>query len=627
MLQSIRDKAQGWIAWVIILLISVPFALWGIGEYLGGGSEPAVAEVNGVEITDYDLNERARVARENLRQQLGESYRPEFFPEKTLRRQVLEQMINEHVMLQAAEKLGMRVSNESVRRFIQQQRAFQLDGRFDVATYENALRNRGLTKTGFEQIVRHDLLLRQFSDTISGSAFAVDYEIDEAARLEGQTRDLSYVVIPAASYLDKVPVDEAALQDYYQAHASAYLQPERVKLDYLLLDIDSLAKSVEFNEQDLRDYFEQHRGDFTQPRQRRLRYILLSLKDGEEQALAQAKALRQRVLAGEDFSQLAKQYSQDPVSAPKGGELGWVEPGTMDKAFDDAAFSLAKGEVSEPIKTPFGYQLIQVEDIRGESEPNFEALRDQVAEAYRRSQAEQRFYDYAERLANLAYEQPDSLEPAAEDLGLGIEHSDWITHQGAEGLFASPKVLSAAFSDDVLKDGRNSEVIELEPEKLMVLRVREHEEAQQRPFEEVRDQVAAAYRQEKAREMAADAGRALLEKLSKEGVDLQQAAAELNLAVQSVGMTARGDQQVPGAVLEKAFSLPRPAGQPVSAGVAMPDGDYAVVVVQAVKDGALPDDAARRLLAGRLASAHAKAEYQAFIGKLRDEADIEVMLK
>lgn len=625
MLQSIRDKAQGWIAWAIILLISVPFALWGIGEYFGGGAEPVVAKVNGEEITDYDLNQRARSARENLRLQLGESYRPEFFPEQTLRRQVLEQIINEHVLFQAASDLGMRVSDESVIRYIQSQRAFQVDGRFDVVTYENALRNRGLSKAAFEQIVRQDLLLRQFNDAVRTSAFAVDYEVTEAARVEYQTRDLSYAIIPASRFIDDVVVDDAALEAYYKAHEAAYMQPERVKLDYVVLDVDTLAKGIEFTEQELRDYFEQHRGEFTVPRQRKLRYILISLKEGEAKALAEAQKLRERILAGEDFAQLAKEYSQDPASAAKGGELGWIEPGMMVKSFDEVAFSLAKGEVSEPVKTPFGYQLIQVEDIRGESEPSFEQLRDKVAEAYRRFEAEQRFYDYAERLANLSYEQPDSLEPAANDLGLSVQHSDWMTRQGGEDILASPKVVAAAFSDDVLKDGRNSEVIELGPEKLLVLRVQAHEEAQQKPLEAVREKVVEAYKQAKARELAASAAESLMQKL-RSGADLAQTIASAGWSLDTVDGVKRDNQALPQAVLEKAFSLPRPqADKPIIAGTAMPSGDYAVIALRAVHDGKLADDTAKRLLTNQLTSAHGSAEYQAFLKKLREEADIELL--
>jgi len=625
MLQSIRDKAQGWIAWAIILLISIPFALWGIGEYFGGGAEPIVAKVNGDEITDYDLNERTRVARENLRQQLGESYRPEFFPEEELRRQVLEQIINEHVLFQASRDLGMRVSDESVIRYIQSQRAFQVDGRFDVVAYENALRNRGMSKAGFEQIVRQDLLLRQFNDAVRISADAVDYEVAEAGRVEQQSRDLSYTIIPVANFIDDVVVDEAALAAYYKAHEAAYMQPERVKLDYLLLDVSALSEGIEFAEQDLRDYFEQHLGEFTVPRQRKLRYILISLKEGEDKALAHAQELRERLLSGEDFAELAKKNSQDPVSAAKGGDLGWVEPGMMVKSFDDAAFSLAKGEISKAVKTPFGYQLIQVEDIRGESEPTFDELRDQVAKAYRSFEAEQRFYDYAERLANLSYEQPDSLEPAAKDLGLSVQHSDWLTREGGEGILASHKVVAAAFSEDVLKDGRNSEVIELEPEKLLVLRVQAHEEAQQKPLTEVREQVIEAYKQEKARDLAANAGESLLEKL-RAGADMAETIAVDGWSLNAADDVQRNDRALPQTVLEKAFSLPRPKGdKPVIAGSAMPSGDYAVIAVRSVKDGQLGDDAARRLLANQLATAHGSAEYQAFLKKLRAEADIELM--
>lgn len=625
MLQSIRDTAQGWIAWVIIILISIPFALWGIQEYLGVGGEPVAATVNGQEITDNELQERTRSARENLRLSLGSSYSPDLFAEEELRRQVMDQIIEERVLFEAAKDMGLAVANDSVRRFILSQKSFQQDGRFDVVAYENALRNRGMSKGGYEQLVRQDLLLRQFDDALRSSGIVTDSELAEYSRLQDQTRTLSYVVVPASSFMAAINPTEDELETYFKQQASAYMQPERVKLDYLVLDMAAIGEQIEVTETALQSYFEEHKGEFEAPEQRKLRHILIPMTAGDEEAKKQAEELRQRLLAGGDFAALAKEFSADPVSAAKGGELGWVNTGVMVKPFEDAAFALSEKQISEPVKSPFGYHLIEMLEQRGGVVADLDSVRDQVAAAYRRSEAEQLFYDYAERLANLSYEQPDSLMPAVEDLGLTLRHSDWLDHSGGTGDLASPKVVAVAFSEEVLSEGRNSEVIELNSESLLVLRVQAHEEAQPRPLSEVREAVLQAYKREQGEKLASKSGEAAVARLEA-GADLSSVAAEAGWLLNTDIEADRDNLALPQEVLDQAFALPRPeSGAPRYAGRKMASGDYVLVAVTGVKDGVLEDDTSKRLLENQVLSSRGRSELSHFVSTLRAQADVSLI--
>lgn len=627
MLQAIREKAQGWIAWAIVILITIPFALWGIQEYLGVSGETVVAEVDGQPINDQTLEENARRFREQLRSSLGAAYKADLFSEAMLRRQALDQMIDERVLQVTAKAWGMRASDQMVVDAIASDRAFQSDGRFDHDLYQTVLRNNGLSEAAYEVSMRQGLTLEQLQSGISDSSFSTRAEVEAFHRLLNQKRTASYAVVPAASYLDKLAPDDAAVQAYYEAHQGSYQVPERVKLDYLLLDIAGLSAAVTVNDGDLAAYFEQHRDEFVAPQERELRHILIPFAGDEAAAQAKAAKLRQQLQEGADFAALARDNSADPGSAPQGGSLGWVSRGMMVDAFEQAAFALGVGEISEPVKTPFGYHLIQLQAVRGGGEARLEDIREQVASAYRKSEAERAFFARAERLAELAYENPDNLELAAEELGLSIQHSDWLARSGGQGDLASPKVVAAAFSDDVLQ-GNNSELLELGPEKLLVLRVTAHEDARARALDEVRTQVLAAVRQQQATAQAKADGEQAMTRLQG-GASLSDVAAASKWTLSADQTFDRQQRDVPAAVRDLAFRLARPEGaSPVVGGVALANGDYALVALSAVADGEVSelDDTARKQLANRIAGMSGRLQLSAMVRALRDSADVRIML-
>jgi len=632
MLLEIREKAQGWFAWLIVAFITIPFALWGIQSYLGVGEEPVVASVNGQEITQREAEQQVRRLRERLRVQLGGAYRPEMFTDEALRKQVVEQLINEAVLRQTADDWNLRAGDELVRRFIRSIPAFQRNGQFDVQAYNIAVRNQGMSQRAFEESVRLDLVLDQLQRGITASAIATDREVNEFIRLRDQQREVGWLRVRGEKLLQDYAPSEEELKQYYEAHRERWLIPERVKVEYILLDPEIAGAGVEVAEEALRDYWRQHQDEFRAPEERKVRHILIAVpENADEETVARARAraedVYKRLEGGEAFDEIAREVSEDPGSKEQGGELGWISPGLMPKTFEAVAFALDKGAVSKPVRTPFGFHVLQVTDIKSGGEAGFESLRDQVEAAYRRQQAEQQLFDKAEKLADLTYENPDDLNTAAEELGLEIRQSDWFDRSGGKGPLASPKVVAAAFSEDVLNEGHNSELIELDEDRVLVLRVVEHEAEQVPPFEQVKEKVRKALMKGKAAELARERGEKLVEALSSGKATLESLAEREGWTLEAPAFIGRDATQAPRAVVEKAFGLPRPgSGQASVAGVALDGGDYAVLAVSAVKDGdpGKLDDEARKREMAQLSRRKGSAQYQLLVRFLRDRAEVEL---
>ncbi len=634
MLQAIREKAQGWIAWAIVILISIPFALFGIQQYLGVSADPVVASVNGTDITVRQLERRVRELRDSMRQRLGAAFNADIFSDKLLKPQVLQAMIDETLLRQAADDWGMRVSDEQVASYIRSLPGLQNGGKFDMRLYEATVRSRGLTKAGFEALVREEMIRAQQQSGIRDTAIVTHTDLAEQVRLGEQRRQIRYVRIPAEGFLDVAAITDEEARQYYARSQRDYQVPERVKLAWILLDVKDLADEVPVDDEKVRQYFEDHRGEFVAEQERRVRHILIPVEGDDDQARQLAEQLSEQLVEqlrqGADFAALAKEYSKDPGSVADGGDLGWVNRGVMVKPFEDAVFAATPGEITGPIKTEFGYHIIEVTDVRGGEEASFEQVRDKVEAAYRRAQAEEIYYERLERLADLAYETPDSLDPAAEALGLKIQHSDWVTRHGNLPLaIESPKVVGAAFSDEVLGEGNNSDVIELAPTRAVVVRVEEHEEATVKPFEEVKDEVRQAAARARASDKARAEGEKRLAEL-REGGDLDSLAKAKGWELKQATVGRQGGEGAPAEVARAAFDVLRSAdGKPAYGGVVSANGDYFLIAVDQVIDGDLDalDKAQREQRLVRLRQLLGSTEFRGVLQALRARADIEVTLK
>jgi len=627
MLQNIRDKAQGWIAWAIVILISIPFALWGIQSYLGGGSEPVVVKVNGVEITERALEQRFHQFREELRNRLGEAYRPELIDDKRMRQEVLKQMVSEDVILQSSHELGLRVGDPLVRQAIMEIDAFQKDGRFDQATFERYARMQGLNSAGFEQRIRQAILTEQLSQAVQSSAFVTDRELQELLRLQNQTRDLSYFVVNPDDFKSSETIPESQIQAYYDQHQEEFRVPEQVKVEYILLNAEMAGKTLEVDDAALRGYYENHLESYGQPEERQASHILIQVPANADQAKVDAAKqklsdLRARIEQGEDFAKLAREYSEDPGSAEQGGDLGYFGKGIMDPAFEAAAFSLKEGEVSEPVRSSFGFHLIKLTGIKPSSVKPFEAVKAEVEQAYRKSEGERLYFEMAEKLADLSYEDPGSLLPAANALNLKVETSDWISRNQGSGVLQSPKVLAAAFSDDVLQERNNSELIELDKDQSIVLRVVDYQASSIQPLAEVTDAIAATLRQQHATEQArAEAERRLAS--LQQGQDIVDVANQY--PVKRKPALTRKDMSVPPSLSQEVFRLPHPVeGKPISGIIQLATGGFAVYNLNKVKE-ASPDEintAVRDRMQNSLRQRLGRMQYESLVADLESRADI-----
>ncbi len=617
MLQAIRNRAQGWVAWLIVILISIPFALFGIQEYFGVSADPVVAVVEGTDIKQSELDRRLRDFRESMRRVLGENYQADLFDETRLKPRVLQAMVDEKVLQQATTDWNMQPTDAQVRQLIQEIPAFQREGVFDAALYRTALRNQGVTSSFFEQQVRQDIVLRQFESSWQSGHFVTEQKLSDFVRLEAQKRAIRYVQIPVS---DPQPAAVTAEQvaTYYERHSDEYKMPEQIKLAYLHLSEKTLGAQVELDEAALQAYFAEHQSDFIALEERKLRHILIAQQAGDAAAqLTLAQDLLAQLRAGADFAELAQAHSKDPGSADMGGDLGWMEQSAFVKPFADAAFELEVGGLSEPVQTEFGYHLIQLEAIRGGGEPDFADRRDDVVAAYRAQQVENLYYDEFERLAAMVYETPDSLESAAELLNVPVQETDWLTRSG---VFPEPlnteKIKALAFSEDVLQ-GNNSELTELSPVNAVVLRIAGHKAATRKPLADVREQIVARLAAEQASEQTQQMGEQALSSL--------QAGAAFNEVVQAwmpeqEQVLERHTDVLPQSVVQMVFAAPRPeADTPSYTGVMSADGYY-VIAVERV------DEAVSATLdTGQLKTYRTQqydAAYRVLRGKLRDNMDV-----
>lgn len=625
MLESIRQHAQGWFAWAIIIMVAIPFALWGIHQYDGGGGSVNVATVNGKEISVDDFQRAYQQQRSRIQSALGKSFDPSLINDKELKKSVLDNLIEREALLQGAHDAGMRISPVQVGEEIRAIPQLQTDGKFDSELYQRLVRAQGLSVGGFEHVMGEDLLVQQLSSGITGSAFVTKEELDALLRIKLQQRDIGYVVVPASAYLGEVSVDDKAVEQYYKDNPDRFRVPEEASVDYLELSVDQLSQGVTASEDELRERYQERAANFTTPEERHARHILIPVASDAppaqvEAAKKKAEDLLARIRKGESFAELAKQYSQDPGSAKQGGDLGFFGRGAMDKAFEQAAFSLKPGEVSEPVRSTFGLHLIKLEEVRGGDRKPFEQVRAQLERDVRRQKAEDLYYDQAETLSNLSFEHADSLKEAADKLHLPIQTTPLFTRDNGSGIAANAKVREAAFSDDVLLGGKNSEAVELNQDHVLVLHLKEHKAASLRALDAVRDQIRQTLRVQAAKDKAQTAGENLVHRLQA-GDDPAKALAPLKLSWQRSGLTGRDDTKLDPQVIKAAFEVQRPGDdhKPRFGGKPLPSGDYAVYGVYEVKDGdpAAADAQARDSLKNALLRERGQAVFKDYIDGLK----------
>ncbi|MGM0690503.1 MAG: SurA N-terminal domain-containing protein [Pseudomonadota bacterium] len=636
MLMDIREKIRGWLAYVIVGLISIPFALWGVGEYLGGGKDTLVAEVEGEEITARELDQAFSERRQQLIAQSERQVTAEMIEEMGLQRQVLDQMINERLLIQFTREQGYTVPDGLVAATIRGISAFQRDGQFDREAYERRLAQQGMSVDQFENDVRRDLLFNTLDNALVGSAFVTDPEVRQLVSLRDQSREIGLVHIDREAVSAGIDdPDESTLKAYYDERVEAFQRPEQVKLAYIEITPEKLAASQEVSDAALQSAYEDYRDRQAEEAVRRARHILVQLPGNADaaavdEARERLETAREAIESGQStFEEKAAELSDDGSTRDGGGDLGRVGEGEIAESFDRAVADLGEGEISEPVRTRFGWHLIQVYEVSQAEVPPLEEARGELIEQLKQDAAERAYYDAAEELASVSYEQPDSLVPAAEAVGLEIEASGWISREDGDGIGERRVVREAAFDEAVLEERFNSQLVDLDNSHAVVLRVEEQREAQPMPFEEVRDQVVAQWRAEQVEAAISELAEAIESDLVS-GKDPSERVADVDAAnwtpAQWVG---RGDasDEMPAEALSAGFGLPRPGDQALSATTTqLSGGDVAVVVLSGVRAGepSEMDAETRNSLAGQLENNQANRLIDAFMRSLRAEADVEI---
>ena len=585
MLQTIRDKVSGWFAWIFLGAIAVVFVFWGIDFNSGAGN--FAAKVNGNTIS-ADAVRRAWQQRQS---QLQQMLRTELPPDlaKSQQAQVLDEFVRNSVLTQHASKYGYRVSDHALAERITSIPQLQVDGKFDRDRYAMLLRAQGMTEPAFETQLRSDMAVGLIQSGVVESAFVLPYELERRYALDKQQREIDYALIASNEFADKVTISDAQIQEWYDTHKDQYLIPETVDLQYIELDRAQAESAIKVTEDELKDYYGQVKERYESPERRRARHILITTGDGVDDAAAQKKAeeLATQLKNGGDFAALAKANSKDPGSAAQGGELGWAQRGMFVGPFEDALFSMKQGEIRGPVKTQFGYHVIQLEEVEQQQVRPFEEVRAELEADYRKDRAQTIFYDESQKLADLSFSSLTELESVAKQLNLPLKTIKGFTREGGGELGEDPNVIDAAFSEEVLEQGRNSPLVTLGEDRALVLRVADHKPAEPRPLAEVRESIASDLKTKAERDAAVEKGTQALAKL-EQGAAWSDVAAEFGLKAVGKRYVGRQDTIAPPAVVRSAFAAPSSgisASKPHLGGVATDDGNYALFAVSGIRPG------------------------------------------
>lgn len=615
MLQDIRENAQGTIAKIIIGLLIVSLSIWGMDAIIGGFSgEPEVATVNGEEITEREFLRLVQLESQRRLSRM-ETPDPSLLNEDQIRKDVLESLIQQQVLIQDARQQGLQLTDADIDALITQMPQFQVDGQFDRDRFVSTVRNMGMGVAEFREAMRKQYVVNQIRAGIVQSGFAADENVAQLLRIQNQTRDFRVLTIPQDTVAGEIEITDQEIQSYYEENRSAFQQPEQVDAAYITLSLGALAETIEISDEALQDYYQQRADDLARE-ERRASHILIEDGERADETIA---TIQERLAAGESFADLAKEYSIDTASAEQGGDLGYAGRGVYDDAFEKALFALNEGDVSGPVETSFGVHLIKLEDVRRSEVPPLEEIEGQLRNELAREKAEARFAEVRTQLADSAYSAEDLAGPAQE-LGLEVREAKGITRDGGTAPFDHEGLVRQLFSEDVLEAGYNTELIDVGDNVSVVARVREHREAQQLSLDQVRDDIRAALTDSETRDALRQRAQEIVAGL-KAGQSLDDLGAGEWTRYEDQSRSASG----PGtAVMQTVFSLPRPDQGKASYGQAINTGRAAVVALDAVNEGEVdPASTEFTQLSQFLASLEGQREYTAYQQYLRNQAEVE----
>jgi len=628
MLEDIRESSQGLTAKIILGLIILTFAVAGLGSYTNS-VDTSVATVNGEKISQQEFEKAYQEQRNRMAQQFGDmfdtlandsNYMANF------RESVLDSLINEKLIDQSAQNLSIRISDKSIKETIRKMPEFQIDGVFDNNRYLALINQAGFYQSSnFRDYLRVEMIRRQLSQALVSTEFNLPYQEKLQQNLQNQTRDIRFATVSAIQFEAGIEVSDDEIQDYYQANQVRFENKEKVKVNFIRLSVDDIAKEINVSDADVAAYYQENIASFTEVEKRRVSHILIGFSeddsDSEATAKTQAEAVLVRLSQGESFSELAKELSTDTFSGENGGDLDFIEPGVMGDSFDEAAFALTTiGDITELVKTSFGYHVIKLTELQPEVIKSLADVKDELYVKVSSDAAQDKFYTLTQEMARVSFEFPDSLEDAANEVNAKVETSDWLSLTGNPAPFDNTNVIEAAFSDLVLQDNMNSDVIEVNDTTALVLRLNTYQEANVKPISEVEEQIKTILVSQKATQKAQETIEELLAKF-KAGDDITELLTQNYASFTRKESMTRYGTDIDQSITREAFVLPHPVEGSLSAStVALSNGDLALVEVQAVNTPKVIVTDPQ--LAQQQTSQLAQSAYQSYIDSLKADAKI-----
>lgn len=624
MLETIRNHAKGWIAKVILGLIAVTFALFGVDSYMqgGGGDDQVVASVGKTDISRQEFDRVLQTQIEQMREALGDRFDRATTETPQFRKRVLQELVDRKALLLAAQQQGFQLNDQYFKSALMSIPAFEENGTFSQQRFEALLRQRNMTPADFEAEVRNTYLLEtQISPVLFGT-FTPSASISQLARILTQQREISLAVLAPEDVATQVKVSEADIQNYYNSHRREYTEPEKIRVEYLTLNIETAMAEMPVSDQEISDYYQANAARLAQPEQRSASHVLIAVPknaDAATKARLQAKAAQLTTDLQKNpasFASVAQKESQDPGSAAQGGSLGSFARGAMVKSFDDAVFSMKKGEIRGPVESEFGFHIIRLDDIQPTTTVPLESVRTDIAAELRKQKVQTRFSELAENFSNLVYEKAVSLKHAADALKLPIQTSDWMAKNSAPAPFSNAKLRDLVFSADAIQSRQNTEAIEIAPGVLVAARVVEHRPAVARNLNEVRSVVEQQLRATQTAKLLRAKGDAMLAQL-RQGSEpgLQWSAFKTVNRQQSLGLDAASMNAVFRADTRKL---------PAYTGLVGADGSYRLVRITRVIESPVVDPAIIASIRKGVQEALERADLEAMILLAKSSYQVEV---
>lgn len=582
MLQAINDRIKGWLGIVIVVLIGLPFALWGIQSYLDDSGPMYAAKVNGTEISSNTFERTVSMQRQSMLRQYGGNLPIE---EKELRKSTLSQLVNQKLLENVTFDSGYRISDAVLSQNIKQQ--FSVDGVFDRDRFEAGIMSLGMSAPMYEDSLRNELRMKQMQSALANTNFVTGSEVSNLAALNEQTRDISVLTFNMEHFSTAEKPTAEEIKQYYETNTQRFMVSEKIKVDYIEIDSESLAENVVVDEATVKKMYDDYVTSISGREERKAQHILLQTSEDKEAGKAKLESIKLEIENGTSFSELAKKHSQDTGSAAEGGELGWVALGEMARPFEKMLFSMDKNSVSEVVETQFGYHLIKLNDVRSETVEPLGVKRYEFEDEIKKDSVASTFYDLSERLAAIAYENPDNLDAVVDELGIKVATSGSFSRDKGQGIAENEKVRSIAFSSLVLEEGSNSDVIEISPTRVAVVRLNEHLPAIAIPLDVVSSKIENILKSQKGRNQAKAAALAVKTKIeSGESIDSQKSDGIKIETIKALGRSENAKVSAPS-ILHNAFEIsPNQDGSPSLKVVDLVTGDVALLVLTKVNSPA-----------------------------------------